>query len=441
MKKKNWYFLVFSVFFAACSSSEIYLDTPQSSSSVLRGLVLNSMEETNLPLPVSIYVFDSLDKCVDIQTLQKEDETFSFTLSPGSYTLSVISGASTEKYLLPDIDDATPNSPLILKSPEETHAELTAKTENIVLGNNAIEDLTITVNRVIAQITASINDVPDNVTSVSISLQPLEEQLLLNGSYGGEGNGQASFILIKESNGLWKTPTPVFVLPGSDNVSVTVTFTDTNGPHNYSYAKAIPVEANCKTNITATYKAGSTELSGSIRCSDWKDEHQVIIEFGDGSSGENNGQNANNEMLTQGDIYKGCYVLDVLQESSKQSTLLLMAPGRISDATIDQSISYLEKYSHLEFTNWRMLTINEAEILYDICSKGLGELNSILSKEELGEMKTNANYLCIDPAKQDLHYFTINASDFETVPKKDGIKYAARFVKEVTVKWESKNGK
>jgi hypothetical protein len=429
MKKKNWYFLVFIVLFAACSSSETYLGPSHSSSNLLRGLVFNSAGEIDLPLPVSIYVFDSSNRCADMKTLEAENEAFSFTLPPGNYTLSVISGASPEKYRLPDgKDEATPDFPLLLKSQGDTHAELAAKTTSITLGNNAVKDLTIVIDRVISQITASIKDVPDDITSVSISLKPLKQQLLLDGSYGGDDKGEITFALEKESRGLWKTPAPVFVLPGSGDVSVTITFMDKNGPRTYSYATAIPVEANCKTEIAATYKAGSAEISGSIECSDWENEHQVTIEFGEGSS------DRNSEILTQGDVYNNCYILDALEESSEQSTLLLMAPTAIVDVAVEKAIDKAKTHSSQGLTDWRLLTINEAEDLYAICSQGLEELNDLL----ISKMKPNDNYLCMD-SDQKFYYFAMNASEFKTIPVENNIKYHARFVKEVTVKWESKS--
>jgi hypothetical protein len=431
MEKKNWYFLVFSVLFAACSSSETYFGPSQSSSNILRGLVFGSAGETNLPLPVSIYVFDSSDKCVGIQTLQAENEVFSFTLSPGDYTLSVISGASAEKYLLPDMNEAVPEFPLNLKSPEDTHAELAVKNERITIGNKDVKDLTVIVDRVISQITASINDVPDDVTSVSVSLQPLEEDLLLNGSYGGDGDGKATLTLEKESRGLWKTPVPVFVLPGSDDVSVTITFTDIKGSYDYSYATAILIEANCKTEIIATYKAGSAEIGGNIQCRDWKEEHQVSIEFGEGSSDGNNGQNSNSEMLTQGDVYRNCYILDVLEESLEQSTLLLLAPIGVSDITIENAVASSSNYKCEGFTNWRPLTVDEARNLYTICTQRLDELNELLTST----MKPNQKYLCMDPNQTSFYYFTINTPDFKLLEAKSGEKYFFRFVKEVAVEW------
>jgi hypothetical protein len=421
MGKKNWSFLVFIVLFAACSSSETYFGPSQSSSNILRGLVFNSSGETELPLPVSIYVFDSLDKCVDIQTLQAGNDAFSFTLPIGEYTLSVISGASEEKYLLPDRDKATPDSPLLLKSPGDTHAELAVKTESISIGNNGVKDLTIIVDRVISQITASINDVPDDVTSVSISLEPLEEHLLLNGTYGGDGKGKITFALEKESPGLWKTPTPVFVLPGSDNVFVTTTFTRTNDSRDYPYSIAIPIEANCKTEIIATYKAESAEISGSIQCSDWKDEHEVTIDFG---------KSAPNEVLTQGDVYKTCYILDVLEESPKESTFLIMAPKGLTETTTEKVINSSNIYACGDLANWRPLTIDEARTLHTICSQRLDELNSLLIHDINPEQK----YLCTDPDQTSFYYFTMNAP-FKTTPAQSGVKYYSRFVKEVTVKW------
>jgi hypothetical protein len=437
MGKKNWSFFVFCVLFAACSTSETYFGPSQSSSNILRGLVFNSSGETDLPLPVFIYAFDSSDKCVGIQTLQAEDEAFSFTLSPGNYTLSVISGASAEKYLLPDMDNASPEFPLSLKSSGDTHAELAVKTENITIGNNPVRDLTITVERAISQITASINDVPDDVTSVSINLRPLEEHLLLNSAYGGDGNGEATFTLEKVSSGLWKTSTPVFVLPGSDDVSVIITLTDIKGPRNYSYATTISVEANCKTEITATYKAGSAEISGSIQCRDWKDEHRVTIEFGEGLSDGSDEQNTNDEMLTQGDIYRKCYILDVLEESPEQSTFLIMLPMGVAFTTEKVASNWGDTFVYEELTNWRPLTIDEARNLYTICSQELDELNKLLSSP----MAAHKKYLYMD-SNQEFCYFTINAPTFETIKIVDKkTEYSVRYVKEVTVEWGAESGK
>lgn len=438
MKKCNWYFLFFAVLLTACSNSETRLDSPQSSNNALRGFVLNSLEGTTLPLPVVVYVFNSSDECVDMQTLQSEDEAFSFTLPTGSYSLSVISGVSAEKYMLPDVDNSTPNTPLMLKTSGDTHAELAAKTEEIVIGNNDIKNVAITVNRIIAQITASIKDVPDNITSVSIGLQPLEEEVLLNGSYGGDGNGQVSVALTKGSDDSWKTPTPVFILPGADDVSVTITLTGPDGSNTYSYATAIPIEANCKTDIAATYKAGSAEFSGNVQCSDWGNEYKVIFEFGEGASDENSGENINHEMLTQGDIYKGCYILDVLSESPEQSTFLLMAPAGVSGMR-KETIPSLNKYTYLEFTNWRMQSINEAKILHAICTRGFDEFNSILNKEGIVKMVLNENYMCAD-SENEAYFFPINTSEFKTTAINATDTYSARLVKEVTVKWESENG-
>jgi hypothetical protein len=219
-------------------------------------------------------------------------------------------------------------------------------------------------------------------------------------------------------------------------VSVTITFTDTNGAHDYSYSAVIPVEANCKTEITATYKAGSAEISGSIQCRDWKDEHQVTIEFGEGSS---NVENSNNEALTQGDVYKNCYILDVLKESAEQSTLLLMAPKGGSDMTIEKAIDNKPgSYTFEGFTNWRLLTIDEAKDLYTICSQGLEELNSLLTTS----IQLDRNYFCMDDdSNQTFYYFSMGASEFKTVEAKSDEKYYTRFVKEVTVKWVTESGK
>lgn len=427
MKKMKWIFLFFTFLFSACSSIEQTIeDNLQVNNESLRIFVANSLEDIDVPLPISLYVFNAAEECVDVKTLETAEDAFEFTLPLGSHKLYVISGASPDTYSLPDKDEATPDFPITLKTAGKLHTELAAKSKDVVITGKGVSDLTITVDRIIAQVTAAISDVPDNVTDVSVTLEPLEEEVLLNGTYGGDGKDRVTFNLVNTDDGLWETNEPLFVLPGAANVSVTITLTDDNGSHPFAYTALIPVRANSKTDITAVYKAGSAELSGKIQCSDWANEYEVSFEFGEGAD-----NSEGNEMLTQGDIYKGCYILDVLSETPEKSIFLLMAPQALNNK-LKSEVSDYRTITHAGITDWRLLSIEEAEILHQLYSKDIASFNNILQDAGIDPLIPDGKYIFI---KKELEYFILNATTFNSIPTNVTDKYNIRVVTTVEVEW------
>jgi hypothetical protein len=423
----------FIVLFLSCTSREESIGPVGGGSATLRGLVLYSSEDTQLPSPVHIYVFDSFKKCVGIQTLVSGEKNFAFTLPADDYVVYTIAGADDAKYSLPDIKTATPDTPIKLKTPGDTHAELAAQSKRITIKNSGTDNLQITVDRIIAQLTATISDVPDDITSVGITLEPLEEEVLLNGSYEGNGNGKISFELTKMGS-LWKTTKPLFTLPGADDVSVTITFANAAGSKKYSYNTPLPLEANSKTTINAAYKSDISELRGSIQCSDWDNEHLVEFEFGEGSDMEN----SYDERLTQGDIYKECYILDVVKETSRKSDFLMMASIGMTNMGVNDISPVIENFKCGDFTTWRLPTFEEAELLYNLCKRGLDDLNKILKDAKISLIVPETNYICMGP-DGDFYSYIMNSPTFKAtkIGATSKIRYGVRFVTNVTVRWDA----
>ncbi|GEM_PF-4652796 len=422
--------VLFSISLIACSGEEKYLTSSEHTEGYTSLHVRSLSDDITPEVPVHIYAFNEAGECIDLQIAQSLDENFSFILPLGKNKLYVIAGASPDKYTLPDKSEATTNSVLTLKEPAQSHTELLAGGKEVIIEGKENEEIIVMIDRIVSQITARIEDVPSDITAVDIHMIPLEEEVLLDGTYGGEGNGEMTIKLIKKEEGLWETPAPEFVLPGTDDVIVKIIFTNAEGSENFTYDKGIPIEANHKTEITATYKAGVQDISGSIRSSDWAGIHEVKFEFGEGAEDK---ENENDEKLAIYDIYKNCLVIDIIEESKTQSTVLLMAKVDVSNLSLS-NLSDIKKYSHEGIDNWRLPNEAEAQLLYTMYNSKTIILNDILQEAGIAVITSGNKYLCTDES-DNVHYFVPGNSNFKLVQTQSSIKYNARIVNEVTVEY------
>ncbi|MDH6304873.1 hypothetical protein M2459_001611 [Parabacteroides sp. PF5-5] len=433
--------LLFASLFA-CTNSDEFTYPTKDTSSIFRVLVGNADSDSELPLPITVYAFDSDNKCVESQSIASANENLSLLLAPGNYTLYAIAGASDEKYVLPDLEEASPDSPIILQTGDNKHAELAADSIHILVKNTQNADISMTVKRIVAQITSSIQNVPENVTSVQMKLKPLEEKVLLNGQYGGDGKAEVSFSLKKVDDGQWETDNPILILPGSEKVNATVIFTNTEGSREYLYQAPLPIEANYKTEIVATYKPGEYELTGNINSTDWAGERNITFEFGEGADNENNkeegkeeeGEHYSNEMLAPGDIYKDCYVLDVYNESDTKATLLIMSPGEGDHMTLAKMEEALTKYVYKGIPNWKIPDAPAAQLIYDLCVKSLTDFNKILTDAAIRPIQIKGDYLYTD--NNSILYFNIDDQLMEQITSESSGLYLVRYVKEIEVYWK-----
>ena len=81
-------------------------------------------EEATVSYPVAVYVFQG-EECRAVQTIGDEGQALNISLTEGTYSVYAIGGASASDYVLPDADDATVTSAIVLKE-GKTHGDLMA---------------------------------------------------------------------------------------------------------------------------------------------------------------------------------------------------------------------------------------------------------------------------------------------------------------------------
>jgi len=354
-----------------------------------------------------------------MQTMNTPEEELSLLLAAGTYSVYALTGADSNTYLLPTKTTAKPDVAISLLNPEKTHSELEAGRATITLKENEEIDLTLTVNRIVAQVAAEITGVPNNVNAVTVLIEPLHTEVKLNGTYGTEATGQVSFPLIRENNGTWKTSNPVFILPGQYNATVTIVLTDALETHRYVYSSNVKVEANYQIPITAHYSGSSdSDLNSQIISTDWKGTRDISFNFGpEGVKGNDDTQPVTN-LPVVGDLYKGCYVLAVTDITANSGNLLLVAPQQWENLTIETVDQTIAGYMVNEITGWKLPNRSQAEILFKAGTKVPG-------------MDRSLDYLFQDGEK--MRWFSLSESNFNPSLAYTKTPYSVRVTKVLNV--------
>ena len=258
--------------------------------------------------PVRLYVFDSED-CVAVETLDEGVSSFTKNLPAGSYEVYALAGVDDTRYTLPSKEEATKTTVIALKDGQQL-GDLMAGYSSVTLSDGGNNSTTLNLSRKVILIKSiTIKDVPEGTTSVHVKIGPIQESMLLNGTYQGE-DGEFTTALTKQSDGTtWKMDTEdIYLLPSVGKPTITVTV----GTTPFSYTCQSELDANHKVTIEGSYKEPTAlpaelTLSGTINGVSWGADNGVAFEFGPSEEPTT----PSVEIPTEGSMYLGCYVLKV----------------------------------------------------------------------------------------------------------------------------------
>ena len=281
---------------------------------------------TVIATPVRLYVFNQKDECVAVQDQEDASTPVSVELARGVYDVYAIGGADESLLALPSQADAAKTSVVTLKE-GQTLGDLMTAHSTVTLNANGTNTLTLGMERKVCQIVGvTINNVPEDVEEVSVSISPLHESILLNGEYQGE-SGRLTIPLKRQDNSnTWKEQTSdIFLFPsvGKPTISVMI------GNSTYSYTCLEEIANNYKISIEGNYTgegaSASVTLTGTFTGVSWLDEKAIRFNFSeDGSEiakeeGDDQTEVIDAPVPEVGTLYEGCYVLAV---NGKQATVL-----------------------------------------------------------------------------------------------------------------------
>ena len=365
--RKNFLYYVAAfcgmVTLGSCAQEVINEDMSASDS---RMTVMTRGEGDPVTSPVRLYVFDSNDGCVTMETLDAGSSSFTKNLPAGTYDVYALAGDES-RYALPSKDEATKTTPIVLKSGEQL-GDLMIGHSSVTLSDGITNETTLNLSRkVILLRSVIIKDVPEGTTDVSVKISPIQESILINGTYQGN-EGAFSVALTKQSDGTtWKMATEdVFLLPSVGKPTITITI----GSTPFTYSCPNELEANHKVTIEGTYKEPTTQpaeltLTGTINGVAWGEDSHVSFDFGP----EDKPSTPSGDIPAEGSTYLGCYVLKV---NGNEVTLLSPshAKGIVDDGdqnnqeAISTKINAkLANWEQTISTNWRLMNYTEAELI------------------------------------------------------------------------------
>jgi len=358
-------------------------------------------EESVISYPVYVYVFKG-EKCVALQTISSNDQNLSFSLTEGTYSVFAIGGASSENYVLPSADNATPSMAITLKE-GKSHGDLMMAKSNVTLVDGGTNTLTLGLERKIMELKSVVlNNIPSAATAVSVTISPLWQQL--EGITYAEQEGEATIALTKlENERTWTLASTQYLLPPSGNtLTIAVNIVKPNGTTTYTYNSSEVLEAAGRVNIEGTYtEAVGVTLTGTITGATWKSEKTISFEFdenggytanngkGDDTGNEDEDEDENNKNLftgtipNVGDTYQTCYVLAV-NETNGIAEVLLLSPKQEKKVGIKDNEGQESVQKKIEkamsscivegINGWRLMTKAEAEILHTNASSDTNTL-------------------------------------------------------------------
>jgi hypothetical protein len=375
----------------SCETFGPELNVPMSEITVL---TRSNVDETLGLHPIHVYAFFPDGVCVAYQTLEDVDDSLLFNLPTGNYTFYALAGITAEKYNLPLAVNASTYSPVGLTGSITEHSEVATGRADVTLGSGENE-LILTVTRVVAQIKASVSGLPANIADVTMSFNPVETQLLLDGSFkNGAEEKEAQLSLVKKENGEWHTTDSAFIFPSKAPVTVGITLIDTDGKkHKYSYNALFKIEANYKYEITANYRSdGLPDIGGIIKGTDWSGKKEYTFDFG-GEEPESGGE----PPFISGDIYQDSfYILNVEEIAQGRLELTLLHPKSLN------GVEYQTLYDNLkdEYVNglagWELIGEKEARMINQLCVEDIIGLNNLLKKHDIVEFNEREKHLYED---------------------------------------------
>lgn len=301
--------------------------------------------------PVNIYIFNTEGQCSEYLQITDESTDISVELLEGTYNVYAIAGADATTYELPTKEEATTESQIKLIG--EKHGDLMTAENMVSLADGGENTLTLTLQRKVMLIQdIAIKNVPTYIKAVTVTIAPLYESLLINGSYAEEAGPQEITLTEEENTKVWKNAEGIYLLPPtSGSATITVNMTDNEDQiKSYSYTCSDELKANYKIKINGTYSERiGVELSGTITGAEWAGEEEITFDFDETGSepiapdditpdGEEDNPVISETAPAVGSFYQDKYYV-LKSESSNGKTNVTLMTTEEADNVIDREIS------------------------------------------------------------------------------------------------------
>jgi len=334
-------------------------------------LRVQTRSETS-PQEGMVYVFDSKGTCVKVLSTDEGGQLAATQLPVGTYSAYAIGGDDLSAYTLPDLEGAAASS-VISVAEGKVMGDLFMKTATVTLTAGNASNLALELERQVLQLKeVTIKQVPADVTKVEVSIAPLYQGIMLDGTFTEEHSTLQLELTKKSDNDTWTNGTnQPYCFPSDGEPTITVSFTRTSGVKRYSYQASEAFEANHQVVLEGTYSEEQDALlSGTLTARAWEAEKNMPFEFNeenlvDGDSSENPEEH---EVPVVGSTYQGYYVVSVDVASNRAVLLSKTQYNGIGNAAaMESKASQIEKPvgEGISCGEWRLPTIEECRVFLE----------------------------------------------------------------------------
>ncbi len=369
--QKSYFFAVLAfvgiLTFASCTEDATSSLIPQQTAGSVLRLQTRSVDAAIAQ--TSIYLFGADGQCAALLQPDDNGDYISARLPAGTYTVCAAGGADLSLFNMPTADEAAATT-LITPASGQPVGDLLMASSSVTLNDGEEKTLDLTLQRRVLEIsTVTIRQVPLSVTAVGVTLSPLYEGVMLNGTLPTSATASCTISLTQTSDGVWQSSAPQLVFPSSAALVVTVSFTVSGSdvPATYTYTMTDALEANYKYNIEGTYTEPlGVVLKGSVVAQAWNETPRAI-EF---DFDESNAADADDpatpavpgDAPVAGSTYLGYYVVSV--NTAARTAVLASFQERTfftSDAAVTTFMQGLDKPEGAS-GEWRIPTVTECSI-------------------------------------------------------------------------------
>ncbi len=407
----------------------------------------------SLDYPLTLYAFRTSDgSLIQSFTATSAEDDPQVILTEGSYKLVAIAGYGDLQ--LPEILSLQAS----IGIPENgiMNEALQVGRANVIIGKQDAE-VEINMSYQVAQVNLSLQDIPEDVTAVSVSLSTMYKDLTFDGTLSN--NQTVTLDLVKQGGGTWSAPV-AYVLPGqSTQLTLSINMTDATSTKTYGYTHTTNLKAGTPYAMTGSYK-GTFTVGGIISGAGWASTENIGFTFGPGAgedntdseitedpeeTGDDNSENTEggNENVSdetdgtytvtslpqEKSIWEGHFIAQKVSADATSAELLLLSLEEW-EVTPTEAAGIPETYTENGLSDWSIAT--EAEMTYIGnrlgYSMNINGVNTTLTSAEGEALTSSGQYLCADATK----YVIMGSSTVSNAQPTET--YKLRLVKTVHVK-------
>ena len=201
-----------------------------------------------------VYLMDDSGTCLAKLETDAQGGYVATSLLSGAYDVYAVGSNDLEGWALPSQEEATSDSRIGWASDQHTGDLLTGH-ERVSLTDGQMMTLDLQLERkVICVKEVSIREVPADVTSVSVAIEPIYGHVLLDGHFEDQDTTYWQVTLTPEGEtGTWHYTGDMFAFPSKGKPRISITFERGESVDRYRYLAEEPLMSNRQLRITGTY--------------------------------------------------------------------------------------------------------------------------------------------------------------------------------------------